>query len=162
MKKTKIILLISLIIITTASFAQQIKPAVNQLEFGQNYTKEQIISKLGTPTSVINHPDDVYHNYVEYKYGVNIFATIEGQLAYISLRDSTFSVNGILKVGHHKSMVSKLGGKIYKDRIGYQNEYGVISWAPSDDYLNGYGGLYIYYDLQTNVITKIWFNLVLL
>ncbi len=117
MKRTKIILLISLVIITTASFAQQIKPAVNQLEFGLNYTKEQIISKLGTPTSVINYPDDVFRNFVEYKYRENSFITIEGQLTEITLEDSTFSVNGILKVGYHKSMVSKLGGKIYEDEI---------------------------------------------
>ncbi len=59
-------------------------------------------------------------------------------------------------------MVSKLGGKIYEDEILDQTKYGVIRWKPSDDYLNGYGGLYIYYDLQTYVITKIWFNLVTL
>jgi hypothetical protein len=144
------------------SFSQQLMVSVNQLEMGAPYTRTQILDKLGTPDSIVNEPDDVFLNAVTYKYGNNTFTTVEGELCFFTLEDSTFSVNGILRVGQNKNTITQIGGIIIKNSISTQGSYGIIKWKPFENYLNGYGSLLIFYNLQTGLINMISFELILL
>ena len=163
MKTIKALFLILFItVFSTMSYSQQLKVSVNQLEMGAAYTRTQILDKLGTPDSIVNEPDDVFLNVVTYKYGNNTFTTVEGELCFITLKDSTFSVNGILRVGQNKNTITQMGGIIVYDKINSQKNYGIIKWKPFENYLNGYGSLLIFYNLQTGLINMISFQLILL
>ena len=68
--KTKILLLsLFASVISINAFSQQLKISVNQLDAGLVYTRNQIINALGTPSEIINHPDDVFADAVTYKCG---------------------------------------------------------------------------------------------
>lgn len=163
MKTTKTVFLILFIaLFPIKSFSQQLKVSVNQLEMGAAYTRTQILDKLGTPDSIVNEPDDVFLNAVTYKYGNNTFTTVEGELCFITLKDSTFSVNGILRVGQNKNIITQMGGIIVKNTIDSQNNYGIIDWKPFENYLNGYGYMSVFYNLNTNIIYRIEFTIILL
>ena len=74
--KTKILLLsLFASVISINAFSQQLKISVNQLDAGLDYTRNQIINALGTPSEIINDPDDVFADAVTYKYGNNSFTT---------------------------------------------------------------------------------------
>ena len=163
MKTIKALFLILFItVFSTMSFSQQLKVSVNQLEMGLKCTPAHVINKLGTPDSIVNEPDDVFLNFVTYKYGCNSFSTVEGEIVDFTLEDSTFSVNGILRVGQNKNTITQMGGIIVYDKINSQKNYGIIKWKPFENYLNGYGSLLIFYDLQTGLINMISFQLILL
>lgn len=163
MKTTKATFLtLILTFFSLTSFSQQLKVTVNQLEMGLEYTDSQIINNLGTPDEIINEPDDVFSNVIKYKYGNNTFITVERELCFFTLKDSTFSVNGILRVGQNKSAVSQLGGVIVENSIDSQNNYGIIKWEPFENYLNGYGYMTIFYNLNNNLIYRIVFKTILL
>ncbi|MEN6569258.1 MAG: hypothetical protein ABFC18_04535 [Rikenellaceae bacterium] len=163
MKTTKTIFLILLLtFISLTSFSQQLKVTVNQLEMGLEYTAAQIINNLGAPDEIINEPVDVFENFVTYKYGNNIFSTVENELCFFTLKDTTFSVNGILRVGQNKSTVSQLGGIIVENSIDSLNNYGIIKWIPFEQYLNGNGYMTVFYNLNNNLIYRIVFKTILL
>ncbi|MEA5005659.1 hypothetical protein SDC9_107114 [bioreactor metagenome] len=129
---------------------------------GAAYTRTQILDKLGTPDSIVNEPDDVYQDFVTYKYGCNSFSTVGGEIIDFTLKDSTFSVNGILRVGQNKNTITQMGGIIVKNIIDSQKNYGIIKWKPFENYLNGYGYMSVFYNLNTNIIYRIEFTIILL
>lgn len=163
MKTIKALFLILFVtVFSTMTFSQQLMVSVNQLEMGAAYTRTQILDKLGTPDSIVNEPDDVFLNVVTYKYGNNTFTTVEGELCFVELNDSTFSVNGVLKVGQNKNTISQIGGIIVENSISTKGTHGIIEWIPFENYLNGYGYMIVFYNLNNNIIDSIEFTRILL
>jgi hypothetical protein len=145
----KLLLILSLLFISLSLYSQNASIKVNNLEIGQVYTDTQIRSSLGTPTSIrLPSPnDDEAQNITVYMYNENAFLFMDGEFISFGLRDTTFSVNGFLKVGDSMTKLNQMAGVLTTTETPHINE-----WSPSAQYRSDKGYLNIYFIISTQKI----------
>jgi len=144
----KLLLILSLLFISLSLYSQNTSIKVNNLEIGQVYTDTQIRSSLGVPTSIIlPSSDDDVQNITVYNYNNDAFSFMEGEFISFGLRDTTFSVNGFLKVGDSMTKLNQMAGVLTTTETPYINE-----WSPSAQYRSDKGYLNIYFIISTQKI----------
>lgn len=106
--------------------------AINGLEVGGKYTREQIFAALGgQPDQVVQSTE--YPTFFEYRYGDDRFYQMDDEFYGGTITTTRFSVSEGIKIGDNVVNVNKLNGACYSGNFDSSKYAGVVRWRPSKD-----------------------------
>ena len=147
----KLVLTLSILLITIISYSQHQTISVNGLELDKKYTQSQIYNILGTPKSIEPNEDAPW---CAYKYNNSYFSFKYDDYVLINgiIKDTIYKVNNYLTVGMHSDLIKAMKGYLIED-IDDDTIY--MYWAPSKEYRDNVGYIKIIINKQTKIIEMI-------
>ncbi len=127
--------------------------AINGLEMGGQYSREEIFAALGGEPDQIRQSTE-YPTLYEFRYGNDLFFQMDGEFYGGDFTSSRFQVSEGIKIGDNIEDVNKLNGACYSGDFDESRYAGVVKWRPSKDPKWEWLIVEFYYDTQ-GVITRI-------
>ena len=147
----KLILTLSILLITIISYGQHQTISVNGIELDKKYTQSQIYNILGTPKSIEPNEDAPW---CAYKYNNSYFSFKYDDWVLVDglIKDTIYKVNNYLTVGMHSDSIKAMKGYLIED-IDDDTIY--MYWAPSKEYRDNVAYIQIMINKQTKIIEMI-------
>ena len=147
----KLILTLSILLITIISYGQHHIISVNGIELDKKYTQSHIYNILGTPKSI--EPDE-FGPWCAYKYNNSYFSFKYDDWVLVDglIKDPIYKVNNYLTVGMHSDSIKAMKGYLIED-IDDDTIY--MYWAPSKEYRDNVAYIQIIINKQTKIIKMI-------
>ena len=124
--------------------------AINGLEVGGKYTREQIFAALGgQPDQIVQGIE--YPTFFEYRYGNDRFYQMDDEFYGGDFSTSQVTVSEGIKIGDNVEDVNKLNGACYSGDFDESRYAGVVKWRPSKDPKWEWLIVEFYYDAQGNI-----------
>ena len=148
----KLILALSILLITIISYSQHQTISVNGLELDKKYTQSQIYNILGTPKSIEPYEDGPW---CAYKYNNSYFSFKYDDWVLVDfiIKDTIYKVNNYLTVGMHSDSINAMKGYLTYGSIDDDTIY--MYWAPSKEYRDKVGYIRVHINKQTKIIRMI-------
>ena len=149
----KLILTLSILLITIISYGQHHIISVNGIELDKKYTQSQIYNILGTPKSIEPNEDAPW---CAYKYNNSYFSFKYDDWVLVDglIKDPIYKVNNYLTVGMHSDSINAMKGYLKYGEI-YGDKFNMY-WAPSKEYRDNVAYIQIRINKQTKIIKAIW------
>ena len=148
----KLILTLSILLITIISYGQHQTISVNGIELDKKYTQSQIYNILGTPKSIKPNEFDAWYSRYYYNNSSFAFGHEVWDLLDFTIRDTIYKVNNYLTVGMHSDSIKAMKGYLVED-IDDDEIY--MYWAPSKEYRDNVAYIQIIINKQTKIIKMI-------
>ena len=148
----KLILTLSILLITIISYSQHHIISVNGIELDKKYTQSQIYNILGTPKSIKPNEFDAWYSRYYYNNSSFAFGHEDWDLLAFIIKDTTYKVNNYLTVGMHSDSIKAMKGYLIED-IDDDTIY--MYWAPSKEYRDNVAYIQIIINKQTKIIKMI-------
>ena len=148
----KLILTLSILLITIISYGQHQTISVNGIELDKHYTQSQIYNILGTPKSIKPNEFDAWYSRYYYNNSSFAFGHEDWDLLAFTIKDTTYKVNNYLTVGMHSDSIKAMKGYLIED-IDDDTIY--MYWAPSKEYRDNVAYIQIIINKQTKIIEMI-------
>ena len=148
----KLILTLSILLITIISYSQHHIISVNGIELDKKYTQSQIYNILGTPKSIKPNEFDAWYSRYYYNNSSFAFGNEDWDLLAFIIKDTTYKVNNYLTVGMHSDSIKAMKGYLIED-IDDDTIY--MYWAPSKEYRDNVAYIQIIINKQTKIIKMI-------
>ena len=148
----KLILTLSILLITIISYGQHQTISVNGIELDKKYTQSQIYNILGTPKSIKPNEFDAWYSRYYYNNSSFAFGHEVWDLLDFTIRDTIYKVNNYLTVGMHSDSIKAMKGYLIED-IDDDTIY--MYWAPSKEYRDNVAYIQIIINKQTKIIKMI-------
>ena len=148
----KLILTLSILLITIISYGQYQTISVNGIELDKHYTQSQIYNILGTPKSIEPNEDAPW---CAYKYNNSYFSFKYDDWVLVDglIKDTIYKVNNYLTVGMHSDSINAMKGYLKYGEI-YGDKFNMY-WAPSKEYRDNVAYIQIIINKQTKIIEMI-------
>ena len=148
----KLILTLSVLLITIISYSQHQTISVNGIELDKHYTQSQIYNILGSPKSIEPNESDAWYSRYYYNNSYFAFKEEEWVLLDFTIKDTIYKVNNYLTVGMHSDSIKAMKGYLIED-IDDDTIY--MYWAPSKEYRDNVAYIQIIINKQTKKIEMI-------
>ncbi len=148
----KLILTLSVLLITIVSYSHHHIISVNGIELDKKYTQSQIYNILGTPKSIKPDESEPWLSWYYYNNSSFAFGHEDWELLDCKIKDTTYKVNNYLTVGMHSDLIKAMKGYLIED-IDDDTIY--MYWAPSKEYRDNVGYIKIIINKQTKIIGMI-------
>ena len=148
----KLILTLSILLITIISYGQHQTISVNGIELDKKYTQSQIYNILGTPKSIEPNASEPWISWYDYNNSSFAFGHEVWDLLDFTIRDTIYKVNNYLTVGMHSDSIKAMKGYLIED-IDDDTIY--MYWAPSKEYRDNVAYIQIIINKQTKIIKMI-------
>ena len=148
----KLILTLSILLITIISYGQHQTISVNGIELDKKYTQSQIYNILGTPKSIKPNEFDAWYSRYYYNNSSFAFGHEDWDLLAFTIKDTTYKVNNYLTVGMHSDSIKAMKGYLIED-IDDDTIY--MYWAPSKEYRDNVAYIQIIINKHTKIIKMI-------
>ena len=147
----KLILTLSILLITIISYGQHQTISVNGIELDKKYTQSQIYNILGTPKSIEPNEDAPW---CAYKYNNSYFSFKYDDWVLVDglIKDTIYKVNNYLTVGMHSDSINAMKGYLTDEVI---DDEIYMYWAPSKEYRDNVAYIQIIINKQTKIIEMI-------
>ena len=149
----KLILTLSILLITIISYGQHQTISVNCIELDKKYTQSQIYNILGSPKSIITDEDDSWCSGYYYNNSYFCFKADDWVLLDFTIKDTIYKVNNYLTVGMHSDSINAMKGYLKYGEI-YGDKFNMY-WAPSKEYRDNVAYIQIIINKQTKIIEMI-------
>ena len=149
----KLILTLSILLITIISYGQHQTISVNGIELDKKYTQSQIYNILGSPKSIITDEDDSWCSGYYYNNSYFCFKADDWVLLDFTIKDTIYKVNNYLTVGMHSDSINAMKGYLKYGEI-YGDKFNMY-WAPSKEYRDNVAYIQIRINKQTKIIKAI-------
>ena len=149
----KLILTLSILLITIISYSQHQTISVNGIELDKKYTQSQIYNILGTPKSIKTDEYDAWCSWYSYNNSSFCFKANDWVLLDFLVKDPIYKVNNYLTVGMHSDSINAMKGYLTYGSIDDKTIH--MYWAPSKEYRNNVGYIRIHINKQTKIIRMI-------
>ena len=149
----KLILTLSILLITIISYGQHQTISVNGIELDKKYTQSQIYNILGTPKSIKTDEYDAWCSWYSYNNSSFCFKANDWVLLDFLVKDPIYKVNNYLTVGMHSDSINAMKGYLTYGSIDDKTIH--MYWAPSKEYRNNVGYIRIHINKQTKIIRMI-------
>ena len=146
----KLILTLSILLITIISYGQHQTISVNGIELDKKYTQSQIYNILGTPKSIEPNASEPWISWYDYNNSSFAFGNEDWDLLAFIIKDTTYKVNNYLTVGMHSDSINAMKGYLTYGSIDDKTIH--MYWAPSKEYRNNVGYIRIHINKQTKII----------
>ena len=150
----KLILTLSILLITIISYSQHQTISVNGIELDKKYTQSQIYNILGTPKSIEPNASEPWISWYDYNNSSFAFSNEDWELLDCTIKDTTYKVNNYLTVGMHSDSINAMKGYLKYGEI-YGDKFNMY-WAPSKEYRDNVAYIQIRINKQTKIIKAIW------
>ena len=150
----KLILTLSILLITIVSYSQHHIISVNGIELDKKYTQSQIYNILGTPKCIEPNASDQWVSWYDYNNSSFGFSNEDWELLNGIIKDTTYKVNNYLTVGMHSDSINAMKGYLKYGEI-YGDKFNMY-WAPSKEYRDNVAYIQIIINKQTKIIEMIW------
>ena len=148
----KLILTLSILLITIISYGQHQTISVNGIELDKKYTQSQIYNILGTPKSIEPNASEPWISWYDYNNSSFAFGHEDWDLLAFIIKDTTYKVNNYLTVGMHSDSIKAMKGYLIED-IDDDTIY--MYWAPSKEYRDNVAYIQVMINKQTKIIEMI-------
>ena len=149
----KLILTLSILLITIISYGQHQTISVNGIELDKKYTQSHIYNILGSPKSIITDEDDSWCSGYYYNNSYFCFKADDWVLLDFTIKDTIYKVNNYLTVGMHSDSINAMKGYLKYGEI-YGDKFNMY-WAPSKEYRDNVAYIQIIINKQTKIIEMI-------
>ena len=149
----KLILTLSILLITIISYGQHQTISVNGIELDKKYTQSQIYNILGTPKSIKPNASEPWVSWYDYNNSSFAFGHEVWDLLDFTIRDTIYKVNNYLTVGMHSDSINAMKGYLKYGEI-YGDKFNMY-WAPSKEYRDNVAYIKIIINKQTKIIKMI-------
>ncbi len=149
----KLILTLSILLITIISYSQHQTISVNGIELDKKYTQSQIYNILGTPKSIKPDESEPWFSWYYYNNSSFAFGHEDWKLFSFTIKDTIYKVNNYLTVGMHSDSINAMKGYLKYGNI-YDDEI-YMYWAPSKEYRDNVAYIQIMINKQTKIIEMI-------
>ena len=151
----KLILTLSILLITIISYGQHQTISVNGIELDKKYTQSQIYNILGTPKSIKTDEYDAWCSWYSYNNSSFCFKANDWVLLDFLVKDPIYKVNNYLTVGMHSDSIKTMKGYVtYEESKSFKDTI-YMYWAPSKEYRDNVGYIQIMINKQTKIIEMI-------
>ena len=149
----KLILTLSILLITIISYGQHQTISVNGIELDKKYTQSQIYNILGTPKSI--EPDE-FGPWCAYKYNNSYFSFKYDDWVLVDglIKDTIYKVNNYLTVGMHSDSIKAMKGYLTPEKNADEDS-SFLYWAPSKEYRDNVAYIQIWVNRKTRKIEMI-------
>ena len=149
----KLILTLSILLITIISYSQHQTISVNGIELDKKYTQSQIYNILGTPKSIEPNEDAPW---CAYKYNNSYFSFKYDDWVLVDglIKDTIYKVNNYLTVGMHSDSIKAMKGYLTPEKNADEDS-SFLYWAPSKDYRDNVAYIQIIINKHTKIIKMI-------
>ena len=148
----KLILTLSILLITIISYGQHQTISVNGIELDKKYTQSQIYNILGTPKSIEPDESEPWFSWYYFNNSYFAFGHEDWKLFSFTIKDTIYKVNNYLTVGMHSDLIKAMKGYLIED-IDDDTIY--MYWAPSKEYRDNVAYIQIIINKQTKIIKMI-------
>ena len=149
----KLILTLSILLITIISYSQHQTISVNGIELDKQYTQSQIYNILGTPKSIEPDESEPWVCWYDYNNSCFAFGHEDWELLDCTIKDTTYKVNNYLTVGMHSDSINAMKGYLTYGSIDDETIH--MYWAPSKEYRDNVAYIQIMINKQTKIIEMI-------
>ena len=149
----KLILTLSILLITIIIYGQHQTISVNGIELDKKYTQSQIYNILGTPKSIKPDESEPWFSWYYFNNSYFAFGHEDWKLFSFTIKDTIYKVNNYLTVGMHSDSINAMKGYLKYGNI-YDDEI-YMYWAPSKEYRDNVAYIQIIINKQTKIIKMI-------
>ena len=149
----KLILTLSILLITIISYGQHQTISVNGIELDKKYTQSQIYNILGTPKSIEPDESEPWFSWYYFNNSYFAFGNEDWDLLAFTIKDTNYKVNNYLTVGMHSDSINAMKGYLTYGSIDDETIH--MYWAPSKEYRDNVGYIRIHINKQTKIIRMI-------
>ena len=151
----KLILTLSILLITIISYGQHQTISVNGIELDKKYTQSQIYNILGTPKCIEPYESEPWVSLCDYNNSSFAFGNEYWDLLAFIIKDPIYKVNNYLTVGMHSDSIKTMKGYVaYEESKSFKDTI-YMYWAPSKEYRDNVGYIQIIINKQTKIIEMI-------
>jgi hypothetical protein len=150
----KLILTLSILLITIISYGQHQTISVNGIELDKHYTQSQIYNILGTPKSIKPNEFDAWYSRYYYNNSSFAFGHEDWDLLAFTIKDTTYKVNNYLTVGMHSDSIKAMKGYLTPEKNADEDS-SFLYWAPSKEYRDNVAYIQIWVNRKTRKIEMI-------
>ena len=150
----KLILTLSILLITIISYSQHHTISVNGIELDKHYTQSQIYNILGSPKSIEPNESDAWYSRYYYNNSYFAFKEEEWVLLDFTIKDTIYKVNNYLTVGMHSDSIKSMKGYLTPEENADEDS-SFLYWAPSKEYRDKVGYIQIWVNRKTRKIEMI-------
>ena len=150
----KLILTLSILLITIISYGQHQTISVNGIELDKKYTQSQIYNILGTPKSIKTDEYDAWCSWYSYNNSSFCFKANDWVLLDFLVKDPIYKVNNYLTVGMHSDSINAMKGYLTPEKNADEDS-SFLYWAPSKDYRDNVAYIQIWVNRKTRKIEMI-------
>ena len=150
----KLILTLSILLITIISYSQHHTISVNGIELDKHYTQSQIYNILGTPKSIEPYESEPWVSLCDYNNSSFAFGNEDWDLLAFIIKDTTYKVNNYLTVGMHSDSIKAMKGYLTPEKNADEDS-SFLYWAPSKDYRDNVAYIQIWVNRKTRKIEMI-------
>ena len=150
----KLILTLSILLITIISYGQHQTISVNGIELDKKYTQSQIYNILGTPKSIEPDESEPWLSWYDYNNSYFAFSNEDWELFTFTIKDPIYKVNNYLTVGMHSDSIKAMKGYLTPEKNADEDS-SFLYWAPSKDYRDNVAYIQIWVNRKTRKIEMI-------
>ena len=150
----KLILTLSILLITIISYGQHQTISVNGIELDKHYTQSQIYNILGTPKSIKPDESEPWLSWYDYNNSYFAFSNEDWELFTFTIKDPIYKVNNYLTVGMHSDSIKAMIGYLTPEKNADEDS-SFLYWAPSKEYRDNVGYIQIWVNRKTRKIEMI-------
>ncbi len=151
----KLILTLSILLITIISYSQHQTISVNGIELDKKYTQSQIYNILGTPKSIEPDESEPWFSWYYFNNSYFAFGHEDWKLFSFTIKDTIYKVNNYLTVGMHSDSIKAMKGYVtYEESKSFKDTI-YMYWAPSKEYRDNVAYIQIMINKQTKIIEMI-------
>ena len=150
----KLILTLSILLITIISYGQHQTISVNGIELDKKYTQSQIYNILGTPKSIEPNASEPWVSWYDYNNSSFAFGNEDWDLLAFTIKDTNYKVNNYLTVGMHSDSIKAMKGYLTPEKNADEDS-SFLYWAPSKDYRDNVAYIQIWVNRKTRKIEMI-------